>query len=388
LARQADVFIQVDQGGEGSAVEFLAEERSDSDQFSMNEGIVERLAALRNTLNTENGLVVIFGSELHRKALAALVRFGTNIPGCKFICLGDYANSKGAADMGLYPDLLPGYTALSEGDRFYKEWKAEIPEWKGLNLPQMLKAFEDGQLEALYVIGSNPVSRYHVDPSKLAGKFLVVQDLFLTETASLADIVLPATCAYEKSGTFTNTCGDLQQLKKAGDVAGPKSDLEIFARIAALMGYEIGKLVQRGEGVRADMGQSRGAQNGEVDRQAVWMQAQNLEPRLGPFDPDAVLREIQRVLPSYRSSHIDFSGSSEIPNSEPLDRADIRDEAQLILTSKDGLFSSGTLGNYCDALNSVSESGLLLPYEQATTGKKAPAEPKLWTDPGTISTGA
>jgi NADH-quinone oxidoreductase subunit G len=171
-------------------------------------------------------------------------------------------------------------------------------------------------------------------------------------------------------------------------VAGPKSDLEIIARIATLMGYEIGKLVQRGEGVRADMGQSRGAQNGEVDRQAVWMQAQNLEPRLGPFDPDAVLREIQRVLPSYRSSHTDFSGGSGIPQSEPLDRADIHDEAQLILTSNDGLFSSGTLGNYCDALNSVSESGLLLPYEQATTGKKAPAEPKLWIDPGTISTGA
>jgi NADH-quinone oxidoreductase subunit G len=118
------------------------------------------------------------------------------------------------------------------------------------------------------------------------------------------------------------------------------------------------------------------------------MQAQNLEPRLGPFDPDAVLREIQRVLPSYRSSHTDFSGSRGIPKSEPLDRADIHDEAQLILTSNDGLFSSGTLGNYCDALNSVSESGLLLPYEQATTGKKAPAEPKLWTDPGTINTGA
>ena len=388
LARQADVFIQVDQGGEGNAVEFLAEERSDSDQFSMNASVAERLAALRNTLHTENGLVVIFGSELHRNVVAALARFGTDIPGCKFICLGDYANSRGAADMGLYPDLLPGYTALSDGERFSKEWEAEIPQWRGLNLPQMLEAFEDGQLQALYVVGSNPVSRYHVDPSKLSGKFLVVQDLFLTETASLADIVLPATCAYEKSGTFTNTCGDLQKLAKAGDVAGPKSDLEIIARIATLMGYEIGKLVQRGEGVRADMGQSRGAQNGEVDRQAVWMQAQNLEPRLGPFDPDAVLREIQRVLPSYRSSHTDFSGSSGIPKSEPLDRADIHDEAQLILTSNDGLFSSGTLGNYCDALNSVSESGLLLPYEQATTGKKAPAEPKLWTDPGTISTGA
>ena len=55
-----------------------------------------------------------------------------------------------------------------------------------------------------------------------------MQDLFLTETAQLADVVLPATCAYEKSGTFTNTCGDLQRLRKAAEVVGPKSDLEIM----------------------------------------------------------------------------------------------------------------------------------------------------------------
>ncbi len=107
--------------------------------------------------------------------------------------------------------------------------------------------------------------------------------------------MLPATSAYEKSGTFTNTCGDLQRLRKAAEVVGPKSDMEIIARLAHSMGYPITKLVTRGEGVRSDTGQSRGAQSGEVDRQAVWMERQDLEPRMGPFDPNAILDEIRRL---------------------------------------------------------------------------------------------
>ena len=203
--------------------------------------------------------------------------------------------------MGLYPDLLPGYTPLSEGAAFREAWDAGFPTQPGLNLLQMIEAAKEGNLKALYVVGSNPVARYHIDPFVLHATFLVVQDLFLTETAQLADVVLPATCAYEKSGTLTNTCGDLQRLRKAAEVVGPKSDLEIIARLAHDMGYPIGKLVTRGEGVRADTGQSRGVQSGEVDRQAVWMQRQNLEPRMGPFDPNAVLDEIRRLVPTYCS---------------------------------------------------------------------------------------
>ncbi len=75
-----------------------------------------------------------------------------------------------------------------------------------------------GKLKALYVVGSNPVARYNVDPFALKNTFTVVQDMFLTETAILADVVLPPANAYEKSGTFTNTCGDLQMLQKAGDI--------------------------------------------------------------------------------------------------------------------------------------------------------------------------
>ncbi len=63
----------------------------------------------RDKLRGEQNLVIIFGSEIRGSDIASLVKFGSGIPGAKFICLGDYANSRGAADMGLYPDLLPGY---------------------------------------------------------------------------------------------------------------------------------------------------------------------------------------------------------------------------------------------------------------------------------------
>ena len=121
--------------------------------------------------------------------------------------------------MGLYPDLLPGYAPLASGSIFDAEWGGQIPAQPGLSLAQMFDAARDLKLHALYVVGSNPVARDAVDPFILHAPFLVVQDMFMTETAMLADVILPAANAYEKSGTFTNTCGDLQLLKKAGDVA-------------------------------------------------------------------------------------------------------------------------------------------------------------------------
>ncbi len=172
----------------------------------------------------------------------------------------------------------------------------------------MIEAAKEAGLKALYVVGSNPVARHHTDPFVLQPTFLVVQDMFLTETAQLADVLLPTTCAYAKSGTFTNTCGDLQRLRKAVEVVGPKSDLEIIARLVHNMGCPIGKFVTCGEGVRADTGQPGGVQSGEADPQGVWMRRQNLEPRLGQFDPNAVLDEIRRLVPSYCSTPVDCSG--------------------------------------------------------------------------------
>ncbi len=189
--------------------------------------------------------MIVFGSEVRGADVKALVDFGL-AQGAKFACLGDYANSRGAADMGLYPDMLPGYAPVNSATRYHEEWLDEIPTQPGMNLLQMMDAAKDGKLKALYVVGSNPIARYNIDPFVLQNTFTVVQDMFLTETALVADVVLPVANAYEKSGTMTNTCGDLQMVKKGGDFSAVRDDFECIVRIANTMGYDVRKLVPFG----------------------------------------------------------------------------------------------------------------------------------------------
>jgi NADH-quinone oxidoreductase subunit G len=214
---------------------------------------------------------------------------------------------------------------------------------------EMFEAAGAGKLSALYVVGANPVLRYSVDPAALADTFVVVQDMFMTETAVLADVVLPAANLYEKAGSVTNHYGDLQQVNKAGDRAGVRSDFEMMVRIADKMGAHIPTLVPFGKGLRADMGQTRGAQSGEADRHAVWLTANNLEPRLSPFDPFAILDEIQRLVPGYDKVLRLQLLSGNDQHLEPvatLVTIDGQPRKDLVLPSGDTLFTSGTLGHY------------------------------------------
>ena len=352
LKRQASTFVQIPSGSEGAFARYIAGEDAAADSISSNSLTRDQLAGVREKLKGEQDLVVVFGAEIRGVDIEALVAFN---PGAKFICLGDYANSRGAADMGVTPDLLPGYAPVTGGTAFHNEWGA-IPTTPGMNIPQMFDAAKSGKLKALLVVGSNPVARYGVDPSALHGPFVVVQDMFLTETALTADVVLPVLNAYEKSGTFTNTCGDLQLLKKAGEVSGLKGDFEIVVRIAAAMGFDVKKLVPFGGGVRADMGQSRGAQSGEADRHAVWLQAHGLEPKMSPFDPMAVLDEIQRLVPGYDVSRINLlSGNDEQTKLVQIDLGKYQAHPELVVPANDTLFTSGTLGRYSNTLNAVIE---------------------------------
>jgi NADH-quinone oxidoreductase subunit G len=354
LRRQAASFTQIAARAEGQVAAFLAGNDAAVDALAGSSTSKEGWIALRDKLRAEQNLVIVFGSEVLGDDLANVVKFGEGISGAKFICLADYANSRGAADMGLYPDLLPGYHPTAGGSEFHKEW-GDIPT-AGLDLPGMVEAGKSGALKALYVVGSNPVGRLKIDPFAFSKSFVVVQDMFLTETAVMADVVLPAANAYEKSGTFTNTCGDLQLVKKAGEVTGTKDDFEMLVRIADAMGFDVRKLVPFGGGTPADMGQSRGAQSGEADRHAVWLEARGLEPKMSPFDPAAILDEIQRLVPGYDVSRMNLlSGNSQhtsLANAGP--GAAHRPES--IAPANDGLFSSGTLGRYSRALKSVMEN--------------------------------
>jgi NADH-quinone oxidoreductase subunit G len=355
LRRQATSFVQIGTGMEGLAAAFLAGNEAAADALGDSSAKKEEWTALRDKLRAEQNLVIVFGSEIIGDDLAQLVKFGSGISGAKFVCLADYANSRGAADMGLYPDLLPGYHPIAGNSRFHKEW-GEISKTEGLDLAGMVEAGKSGQLEALYVVGANPVGRMEIDPFTFSKSFVVVQDMFLTETAVIADVVLPAANAYEKSGTFTNTCGDLQLVKKAGEVTGTKSDFEMIVRIADAMGFDVRKLVPFGGGTRADMGQSRGAQSGEADRHAIWLEAQGLEPKLSPFDPTAILDEIQRLVPGYDVSRSNLLAGNSEHTSLAEAGVSVVQKPVSIVPANDTLFTSGTLGRYSRALNSVSES--------------------------------
>ncbi len=356
LRRQATSFAQIPPGTEGSFVQFLAGNESSADSVASPQLTREMLAALRDKLKAEQGLVVVFGSELRGSDVKRLIDLGL-AQGAKFVCLGDYANSRGAADMGLYPDLLPGYAPIDSATKFHEKWLDVIPTASGLNLLQMADAAKEGTLKALYVVGSNPVTRYNIDPFALAKTFVVVQDMFLTETAMIADVVLPVANAYEKSGTYTNTSGDLQLLKKAGDFGGTRTDFECIVRIAQTMGYDVSKLVPFGNGgTRADMGQTRGAQSGESDQNAVWLTGRNLEPKMSPYDPVTMLDEIQKLVPGYDVSRLSLlAGQDEHTQLVQITGATGKGHPELILPANDTLFTSGTLGRYSATLNAVTE---------------------------------
>jgi NADH-quinone oxidoreductase subunit G len=350
LRRQAATFLQIPAGTEAPFAAFLA-----GDDSALSATSRDQWRALREQLLKEQNLVVIFGSELRGENIGSLVKFASSIPGTKLVCLGDYANSRGAADMGLYPDLLPGYHRVSDKSKFHNEW-AEIPGTPGLGLPEMVEHGKSGKLKAFYVVGANPIGRIGIDPFAFSHAFVVVQDMFLTETAVIADVVLPAANVYEKSGTLTNTCGDLQIVKKAGEVATTKSDFEMIVRIADAMGFDVRKLVPFGRGTPADMGQSRGAQSGEADRHGVWLEAHGLEPKMSPFDSMAVLDEIQRLVPGYDVSRMNLqTGNDQHTNLSKSGPGALHDP-ELIVPANNSLFSSGTLGRYSKTLNAVIEN--------------------------------
>jgi NADH-quinone oxidoreductase subunit G len=364
LRRQAKAFLRVAEYGYGALAGYLGGDESSASGVAVD---ASALGAFRDAVKAEENLLILIGSELRGAELKRLIDFGLTIPGAKFALLADYANSRGAADMGLLPDMLPGYTPIGPidtqhpGSRIVIEYGS--PTEPGLDMLEMFDAAAKGNLSALYVVGSNPIARYGVEANALKDTFVVVQEMFLTETAALADVVLPAANLYEKSGSVTNSYGDLQQVKKAADRAGVRTDFEMIVRIVDKMGADVRELVPFGKGVRADMGQTRGAQSGEADRHAVWLTANNLEPRLSPFDPYAILDEIQRLVPGYDLMRLQLlSGNDQhlqpaataVTDSAGL--VQISNRRDLVLPANDTLFTSGTLGRYSAMLNDLQQN--------------------------------
>ncbi|WP_309715697.1 formate dehydrogenase subunit alpha, partial [Armatimonas sp.] len=154
-------------------------------------------------------------------------------------------NVQGAADMGCQPDMLPGYAPVSDPavrERFATLWGRAVPESVGLTIPQMLEAARQGELTALYIFGEDIAQTDPDSGRTLAAldslEFLVVQELFLSETAQRATVVLPAACVFEKNGTFTNAERRVQRVRKVVDAPGEaQTDGAIFLALMEATGW-------------------------------------------------------------------------------------------------------------------------------------------------------
>jgi formate dehydrogenase alpha subunit len=155
-------------------------------------------------------------------------------------------NVQGACDMGGLPDVYTGYQKVSDPavrERMAKAWGlGSLPEKPGLTVMEIMDLAHEGKLKSLYIIGENPLlsdpDLQHVRESLEKLEFLVVQDIFLTETAKLAHVVLPSASFAEKEGTFTNTERKIQRVRKAVTAPGEaREDWKIICDLSTRMGY-------------------------------------------------------------------------------------------------------------------------------------------------------
>jgi formate dehydrogenase alpha subunit len=179
-------------------------------------------------------------------AIANLAMLTGNIgkPGSGVNPLRGQNNVQGACDMGALPDVYPGYQAVTDPairEKFEAAWDKKLPSNAGLTLGEMIEAIYQGRIKALYLIGENPIlsepDANHVREALSRLEFFAAQDIFLTESAELADVVLPGVSFTEKDGTFTNTERRVQRVRQVIESVGDSwPDWLITCQLAQRMG--------------------------------------------------------------------------------------------------------------------------------------------------------
>jgi predicted molibdopterin-dependent oxidoreductase YjgC len=154
-------------------------------------------------------------------------------------------NVQGACDVGALPDVYSGYQKVADPAarrKFELAWSRPMPENPGLTVTEMIDGILTGKIRAMYIMGENPVisdpDTTHVKEALSKLEFLAVQDIFFSDTAELAHVILPAASFAEKDGTFTNTERRVQKIRKAVPSPGEaRPDYEIICDLSKLMGY-------------------------------------------------------------------------------------------------------------------------------------------------------
>jgi NADH-quinone oxidoreductase chain G len=325
LRRQATQVVKIAEGQEIHVFSWLA-----SEQANLASQLVEQLVQLKAQLEQASDVAIVFGAEVSGKAIEQLVAFGSKLPGrTRYMALGDYSNSRGAADMGLLPDRLPGYAYVDNvtaRDAFAQLWGGVLPTKVGMTAPQMVEAAQAGKLRALYVVGANPLTHYGTLGFGRGNlQLLIAHELFPTDTSRPADIVFPAASAYEKDGTVTNTSGEIQLLRKAAEVMGARSDFDLLR----ILSHQLEKV---------GIGKAFHYKN-----------------------PAAVFEEIRKAVPGYDVPPAGLLTGGAEPTRVHVARnghAPYDVPAGLIRSAQDTLFTSGTLGRYCSMMDSLQEADI------------------------------
>jgi len=323
LERKATQFVKVAEGQEVAAIRWMG-----SEQGQLEPGLIEKLVQLKAALDAEPEVAIVFGAEISGASIAELVAFGSKLQGkARYMALGDYANSRGAADMGVLPDRLPGYAYVdssSAREGFERLWGGVIPSKPGMTTPQMVAAAQSGKLKALYVMGANPLTHFGTLGFGRGNlQLLIVQELFPTDTSRPADIVFPAASAYEKDGTVTNTAGEIQSLRKAADVMGARSDFDLLR----ILSHQLEKL--------------------------------GLGKAFHYKTPHAVFEEIRKAVQGYDVAPAGLlTGGSELTHTHVSrnGHAPYDVPVGVIRPAQDTLFTSGTLGRFCTMMDSLTEA--------------------------------
>jgi formate dehydrogenase alpha subunit len=263
-------------------------------------------------------------------------------PGCGFAPLAEENNDQGAVEMGAVAEFLPGLcdiTSRAERDRIVTLWKAELPPNSGASLGEMLDRARAGSLKAMFIVGENPVgslpTQVRAEESLRKLDLLVCQELFLTETAALAHVVLPVASSMEKSGTFTNTEGHVQAVRPSIEPVGEsRPDWEIFSALSTLLGSPL---------------EYAGSKE-------ILKEIRSLIPGYGSLGPAPVLPSVDRTaVDRYLTDGYQYDLTARYRVDAPTSLPDGTVQLELVQS----LFHSGKLSTRSKGLLQVEDGGVL-----------------------------
>lgn len=203
--------------------------KSEKSSIIYNMGITQHTSGTDNVLSTAN-LAMLTGNVGKRSTGVNPLRGQNNV--------------QGACDMGALPNVYSGYQSVLNDEvrrKFENAWGVELPIEAGLTVVEMMDAAAKGRIKGMFIMAENPMLSDpdigHVREALENLKFLAVQDIFLTETAQLADVVLPGVSFAERDGTFTSTDRRVQRIRKAIEPIGDsKPDWQIICQLAEKLG--------------------------------------------------------------------------------------------------------------------------------------------------------